>query len=98
MKLFKRCLNPRPKDRWTIKELKKFVEKEKLMKGKNSEEDLVYYPDGEEKLQSKKSISVTAETSTDSPKHKKSTIHKLINNTFNAVAEISEQVVSARED
>jgi hypothetical protein len=27
-RLFKHCLNPRPKDRWHIKDLKKFMEKE----------------------------------------------------------------------
>ena len=34
IKLFKHCLNPRPKDRWNIKDLKKFMEKEQLLKCK----------------------------------------------------------------
>lgn len=34
LKLFKRCLNPKSKDRWTIKDIKKFVEKERLLKTK----------------------------------------------------------------
>lgn len=34
LKLFKRCLNPRSKDRWSVKDLKKFIEKERFIKPK----------------------------------------------------------------
>lgn len=32
IKLQKRCLNPRAKDRWTAKDIRRYLEKEKLLK------------------------------------------------------------------
>lgn len=34
LKLFKHCLNPKIKDRWTVKDIKKIVEKERILKTK----------------------------------------------------------------
>lgn len=34
LKLFKRCLNSKVKDRWTVKNFKKFIEKEQFLKSK----------------------------------------------------------------
>uniref|UniRef100_A0A1I8B5N1 Protein kinase domain-containing protein n=1 Tax=Meloidogyne hapla TaxID=6305 RepID=A0A1I8B5N1_MELHA len=45
MRMFKHSLNPKPKGRWDVKEMRKFIEKERLSKNKNSSDDAVYYPD-----------------------------------------------------
>jgi len=59
MRMFKHSLNPKvfkktkilltiykqPKERWDVKEIRKFIEKERLSKNKNSSDDAVYYPD-----------------------------------------------------
>ncbi|KAI1725672.1 protein kinase domain-containing protein [Ditylenchus destructor] len=94
LKLFKRCLNPRPKERWSVKELKKYVEKERLMKTKNSIDDSVYYPEES----SKPSETHKSSNDTTALRHKKSTIHKLINTTSHYMAVVSDQVVSARDE
>ncbi|CAK5091612.1 unnamed protein product [Meloidogyne enterolobii] len=90
MRMFKHSLNPKPKERWDVKEIRKFIEKERLSKNKNSSDDAVYYPD--EGIGSKM-LEINGKQS-----KKTSTIGQWINNTLNTMSEISEQVVSARDD
>lgn len=90
MRMFKHSLNPKPKERWDVKEIRKFIEKERLSKNKNSSDDAVYYPD--EGVGSKM-LEINGKQS-----KKTSTIGQWINNTLNTMSEISEQVVSARDD
>ncbi|KAE9555838.1 hypothetical protein FO519_000923 [Halicephalobus sp. NKZ332] len=90
-KIFKKSLNPRPKDRWTVKDLRKNMEKATLLKNQKQEnEEHDYYPEEpiiEEHLANEPRSS-----------KKRSIIHQWISNTLNTMAEISEQVVSARND
>ena len=91
MRMFKHTLNPKPKERWEVKDMRKLVEKERLMKSKASPDDQVYYPEEEES-------SSTKSTTAEAKQPKKSVIGQWINNTLNTMSEISEQVVSARDD
>ncbi|KAF7632840.1 Protein kinase domain-containing protein [Meloidogyne graminicola] len=88
MRMFKHSLNPKPKERWDIRGIRKFIEKERFSKSKTSSEDDVYYPDE----------GVGTRTIEGKQTKKTSTIGQWINNTLNTMSEISEQVVSARDD
>ncbi|KAL3071880.1 hypothetical protein niasHT_031071 [Heterodera trifolii] len=97
LKLFKHTLNPKAKERWEARELKKFVEKERLLKTKGpSVDDKVYYPDDEDCVFT--TDNVEEHQQQQKPQPKKSMIGQWLNHTFNAMTEISEQVVSARDD
>ncbi|KAI6176657.1 putative serine/threonine-protein kinase C01C4.3 [Aphelenchoides bicaudatus] len=83
IKLQKRCLIARGKDRWTCKDIKRYLEKERLLKPAKS---------------ITKQMTID-ESYTDAPDKKdKSTIHGWFNSTLKMVTEISEQVVSARNE
>uniref|UniRef100_A0AC34FA99 Protein kinase domain-containing protein n=1 Tax=Panagrolaimus sp. ES5 TaxID=591445 RepID=A0AC34FA99_9BILA len=128
LKLFKKCFTPKAKDRWSVKDMRKLIAKEKLLKqpkvnsyyipgtsaiatthsnaqstntlepqssstvctkSENADE-YVYYP--EETSKSDKKVDESK-----APK-KRSLIQQWINTTLNTMAEISEQVVSARDE
>ncbi|VDL62874.1 unnamed protein product, partial [Nippostrongylus brasiliensis] len=78
LKLMKKTLTPRVKDRWTAKDMRKCITKEKLLKPVKVEE--------------------THEAHSKDDGKKKSTLQHWISTTLSAMAEISEQVVSARDD
>uniref|UniRef100_A0A7E4UPQ2 Protein kinase domain-containing protein n=1 Tax=Panagrellus redivivus TaxID=6233 RepID=A0A7E4UPQ2_PANRE len=120
LKIFKRSLNPKPKDRWSAKDMRKCIMKEKLLKPikvnssascnvagtsasssveshkaqtlrkkSDSPDEYVYYPETtskDDRLEEPK------------PQKKRSIISQWINTTLNTMAEISEQVVSARDE
>uniref|UniRef100_A0A914Y892 Protein kinase domain-containing protein n=1 Tax=Panagrolaimus superbus TaxID=310955 RepID=A0A914Y892_9BILA len=92
LKLFKKCFTPKAKDRWSVKDMRKLIVKEKLLKQPKSEnaDEYVYYP--EETSKSDKKVDESK-----APK-KRSLIQQWINTTLNTMAEISEQVVSARDE
>uniref|UniRef100_A0AC35G1I2 Protein kinase domain-containing protein n=1 Tax=Panagrolaimus sp. PS1159 TaxID=55785 RepID=A0AC35G1I2_9BILA len=92
LKLFKKCFTSKPKDRWSVKDMRKLIVKEKLLKQPKSEnaDEYVYYP--EETSKSDKKVDESK-----APK-KRSLIQQWINTTLNTMAEISEQVVSARDE
>ncbi|KHN73020.1 Putative serine/threonine-protein kinase C01C4.3 [Toxocara canis] len=92
LKLLKRTLNPRHKDRWSAKDVRKCILKEKLLKSqKLSDHDYNYYP------RIPNSVGSSAEP-TKQQRKKKSAIHQWISSTLSTMAEISEQVVSARDE
>jgi serine/threonine-protein kinase SBK len=87
LKLQKRCLNPRAKDRWSVKDVRKCIDKERLLKPvkattASTAEEPTYY----------------VEETKEERRGGKSAIHHWINSTLNTMAEISEQVVSARDE
>ncbi|KAK6034188.1 hypothetical protein COOONC_28306 [Cooperia oncophora] len=90
LKLMKKTLTPRVKDRWTAKDMRKCIAKEKLLKPVKTDDDdvFVYVP----------SEFVRHETHPKDDGKKKSTLQHWISTTLTAMAEISEQVVSARDD
>ncbi|CAJ0609390.1 unnamed protein product [Cylicocyclus nassatus] len=89
LKLLKKTLTPRAKDRWTAKELRKCIAKEKLLKPpKEDDEDVFVYVPSE---------FVKHDQTKDDGK-KRSALQHWISSTLSAMAEISEQVVSARDD
>ncbi|CAD5221448.1 unnamed protein product [Bursaphelenchus xylophilus] len=85
IKLQKRCLNPRIKDRWTVKDIKRCMEKERLIKPQKNV--------GKTNLQS---IDDFDDEVVERRTGRSSGIHHWISNTLSTMAEISEQVVSAR--
>ncbi|RCN46731.1 hypothetical protein ANCCAN_07173 [Ancylostoma caninum] len=90
LKLMKKTLTPRVKDRWTAKDMRKCITKEKLLKPVKGDDDdvFVYVP----------SEFVKHDGNAKGDGKKKSTLQHWINTTLSAMAEISEQVVSARDD
>ncbi|GMR62946.1 hypothetical protein PMAYCL1PPCAC_33141 [Pristionchus mayeri] len=94
LKLLKKTLCNKPKDRWTAKEIRKCVQKEKLLKpAKESNQDAyVYVP-----TRSNRTELEEPQKDSNGRVSKRSAIHHWINSTLNTMAEISEQVVSARE-
>ncbi|CAJ0581869.1 unnamed protein product, partial [Mesorhabditis spiculigera] len=102
IKLFKKTFATRPKDRWTAKELRKWVTKEKLLNKvkADSPEDYVYYPevtDHDRDNSAKESRSSDGNVKPEGQKKQRSALHQWINSTLNTMAEISEQVVSAHD-
>uniref|UniRef100_A0A914GXZ6 Protein kinase domain-containing protein n=1 Tax=Globodera rostochiensis TaxID=31243 RepID=A0A914GXZ6_GLORO len=97
LKLFKHTLNPKAKERWGAREMRKLVEKERLLKTKGTAatHNAVYYPDVEECLTPAAGDVVEQQQK---PQPKKSMIGQWLNHTLSAMSEISEQVVSARDD
>ncbi|CAI5455331.1 unnamed protein product [Caenorhabditis angaria] len=91
LKLFKKSLTPRVKDRWSAKDMRKCMAKEKLLKSVKKPDDVYYVM--MEPSRPKPAVNPEGEN----PK-KKSTLHQWISTTLTAMAEISEQVVSARDD
>ncbi|KAK6766658.1 hypothetical protein RB195_026129 [Necator americanus] len=90
LKLMKKTLTPRIKDRWTAKDMRKCIAKEKLLKPvKGDDNDVFVYVPSE---------FVKHEGNAKGDGKKKSTLQHWINTTLSAMAEISEQVVSARDD
>uniref|UniRef100_A0A7I4Z6S8 Protein kinase domain-containing protein n=1 Tax=Haemonchus contortus TaxID=6289 RepID=A0A7I4Z6S8_HAECO len=89
LKLMKKTLTPRVKDRWTAKDMRKCIAKEKLLKPVKSDDDVFVYVPSE---------FVRHEGQTKGDGKKKSTLQHWISTTLSAMAEISEQVVSARDD
>ncbi|CAD6190636.1 unnamed protein product [Caenorhabditis auriculariae] len=87
LKLFKKTLTPRPKDRWTAKDMRKCIAKEKILK--NIKKNDIYYVPEFSKPQSERNVEGNS---------KRSTLQQWISTTLTAMAEISEQVVSARDD
>ncbi|GMT35845.1 hypothetical protein PFISCL1PPCAC_27142, partial [Pristionchus fissidentatus] len=94
LKLLKKTLCNKTKDRWTVKEIRKCVQKEKLLKPvKESNHDAyVYLPTRSNRLEPEE-----PPKDSNGRVSKRSAIHHWINSTLNTMAEISEQVVSARE-
>ncbi|CAD5215458.1 unnamed protein product [Bursaphelenchus okinawaensis] len=80
IKLQKRCLNPRIKDRWTVKDIKRCVEKEKFLKPQKTMNKHLLMDEFDEEVVEKRPGKG---------------IHGWISNTLSTMAEISEQVVSA---
>uniref|UniRef100_A0A0N5ALP1 Protein kinase domain-containing protein n=1 Tax=Syphacia muris TaxID=451379 RepID=A0A0N5ALP1_9BILA len=88
LKLLKKTLNPKYKDRWMAKDVRKLILKEKLLKTqKSKDDDYNYYP----------KVKISPKENSKKGK-RKSVIHQWISATLNTMAEISEQVVSARDD
>ncbi|KAI6187809.1 Protein kinase domain-containing protein [Aphelenchoides besseyi] len=81
IKLQKRCLIARPKERWTCKDIKRCIEKERLLKQVKSPV---------------KSATIDECEMPETDRRHKSTIHHWLTNTLTVMNEISEQVVSAR--
>ncbi|KAI6241651.1 putative serine/threonine-protein kinase C01C4.3 [Aphelenchoides fujianensis] len=81
LKLMKRCLIARAKERWECKDIKRCIEKERLLKP----------------VKSPVKIATTTEyESPANERQHKSTIHNWLTSTLHGLTEISEQVVSAR--
>uniref|UniRef100_A0A914EMG5 Protein kinase domain-containing protein n=1 Tax=Acrobeloides nanus TaxID=290746 RepID=A0A914EMG5_9BILA len=92
LKLLKRCLNPKAKDRWTVKEMRKIITKERLLKEAKhtfSFDDHFVYLDEENTVKNYGTIPKITK--------KKSALGNWINNTWATMSEISEQVVSAQD-
>ncbi|PAV59776.1 hypothetical protein WR25_26470 [Diploscapter pachys] len=99
LKLLKKTLTPRVKDRWSAKEVRKCVTKEKLLKpAKAKEENYYIYIDVEPNKKASSDRSGDSNETGDGKQHRKSTVQQWISTTLAAMAEISEQVVSARDD
>uniref|UniRef100_A0A914W4Z7 Protein kinase domain-containing protein n=1 Tax=Plectus sambesii TaxID=2011161 RepID=A0A914W4Z7_9BILA len=100
LKLFKRTLNPKHKDRWSVKDVRKCVAKERLLKPSKSmtDDDLYYAPVQNVQIPSARSLNLLDDTKSKQPPKRKSLLHQWVAATFNTMAEISEQVVSARDD
>ncbi|CAB3399296.1 unnamed protein product [Caenorhabditis bovis] len=95
LKLFKKTLTPRVKDRWSAKDLRKCIVKEKFLKSvKKPDED--YYVMIE--TMSRPAVQPEPPAEEGGTTKRKSTLQQWINTTLTAMAEISEQVVSARDD
>ncbi|MFH4977641.1 hypothetical protein AB6A40_004350 [Gnathostoma spinigerum] len=93
LKLFKKTLNPKEKDRWSAKDIKKCIIKERVLKPPKGDTDsnYNYYPEAEEK---------TDETTAGHRRksRKKTIVSRWISSTLRTVTEISDQVVSARDE
>ncbi|NP_001368770.1 Protein kinase domain-containing protein [Caenorhabditis elegans] len=103
LKLFKKSLTPRFKDRWTAKDMRKCLAKEKLLKSvKRPEEDYYVMIDTASKSRQTATSSSGEPQDPSAPaaeqRKQKSTLQQWISTTLTAMAEISEQVVSARDD
>ncbi|UMM41194.1 hypothetical protein L5515_017562 [Caenorhabditis briggsae] len=107
LKLFKKSLTPRFKDRWSAKDMRKCLVKEKLLKSvKKPDED--YYVMIDTSTKSRPSAASTSNGENQEgaaggapatgERKQKSTLQQWISTTLTAMAEISEQVVSARDD
>uniref|UniRef100_A0A8R1HJZ2 Protein kinase domain-containing protein n=1 Tax=Caenorhabditis japonica TaxID=281687 RepID=A0A8R1HJZ2_CAEJA len=103
LKLFKKSLTPRFKDRWTAKDMRKCLAKEKLLKSVKRPDDEYYVmidtvsrPRPSAASSSGEKVE-TAVVPVEQGK-RKSTLQQWISSTLTAMAEISEQVVSARDD
>ncbi|PIC17855.1 hypothetical protein B9Z55_023950 [Caenorhabditis nigoni] len=107
LKLFKKSLTPRFKDRWSAKDMRKCLAKEKLLKSvKKPDED--YYVMIDTSTKSRPSAASTSNGENQEgaaggapatgERKQKSTLQQWISTTLTAMAEISEQVVSARDD
>ncbi|KAH7732202.1 Protein C01C4.3 a [Aphelenchoides avenae] len=88
LKLLKRCLNPRAKDRWSVKDIKKCI----------STKDLRLLKPVKTKAAAIDDADYYVEESKEDRRGGKSAIHHWFNSTLSAMAEISEQVVSARDE